>query len=585
MILKQYCYILIFSAFIITSVSAQHEYWGYQSTNDTSGGFKNYGRIFKTDTLGKNLTIVHAFDSINGMTPIGRLFLASNGKLYGMTNRGGNGTNAFGGSRGNGVFFEYDLSTNRYKVLYHLGTSQMPAGGPSGLFAETSGGNLFTIMENLGSSSVIYKYNTRTNSLTHVYTTPLVKSGITTIFTNTLGQLVLAKNGKLYGAVGGDQLPTCSPSPGNIFRIDTNSNAFTKVYNFPCNLTDGGYPGSNMIEWSNGKLYGLAGGGINNNSAGVMFEYDYIANVYTKKYDLPANTANNHYRNVLTKASNNKFYGLTHSGGGDIQNNDYGTLYEYDPTTNHYTIKHKFGVQGFTDFWEPISSGRFPTGKLLEANNGRLYGHTLDGVFEYDILKDTLLVTSKFDFYYDQTVTPGAGLIEICRKPSYDYFEVDTFQINPGENFRYTIQSSNTNTYQWTRNGANLHNQQSKTLDLSNIQAYQSGVYSCNLTNECGTTKTSNIFIDLNIVTTENSNVFIYGKEISVTPNPTNSQFIISFNEPKKLHTIKMLNISGQEIKSFDTYENQIIIEKGNLGSGVYILQFSNGYSEKILFE
>lgn len=565
----KYIYILLavfLQNLLVNKALAQHEYWGYQSTNDTSGGFKNYGRIFKTDSLGKNLTIVYAFDSINGMTPMGRLFLASNGKLYGMTNRGGNGTNAFGGSRGNGVFFEYDLSINRYKVLYHLGTTQMPAGGPSGLFTETSGGNLFTIMENLGSSSVIYKYNTRTNSLTHVYTTPLVKSGITTIFTNTTGQLVLAKNGKLYGGVGGDQMPNCSPSPGNIFRIDTNTNAFTKVYKFPCNVTDGGYPGSNMIEWSNGKLYGLAGGGFNNNLAGVIFEYDYSTNVYTKKYDLPANTANNHYRNVFTKASNNKLYGLTHSGGGDIQNNDYGTLYEYDPTTNRYTVKHKFGVHGFTDFWQPISSGRYPSGKLLQASNGKLYGNTYDGIFEYDIAKDTLTVTSKFDFYYDLSVTPGAGLIEICRKPSYSYFEVDTFQINAGENFQYTVHSSNANTYQWTRNGVNLSNQKAKTLNITG----QSGTYTCTMTNQCGTTKTMNLVVIVNTVTGQEE--ALLNTNCTLSPNPFTNQTILAFDSEQKNTLVKITDLAGKELKSMLFSGKQLTIEKADLKEGIYLL-------------
>lgn len=570
----KYIYIL-FAVFLqnllVNTALAQREYWGYQATNDTSGGFKNYGRIFKTDSLGKNLTIVYAFDSIHGMTPNGRLFLASNGKLYGMTNRGGNGTNAFGGSRGNGVFFEYDLSINRYKVLYHLGTTQMPAAGPSGLFTETSGGNLFTIMENLGSSSVIYKYNTRTNSLTHVYTTPLVKSGITTIFTNTLGSLALAKNGKLYGAVGGDQLPSCSPSPGNIFRIDTNSNVFTKVFMFPCIGVDGGGPGGNLIEWSNGKLYGLAGYGTNN--AGVIFEFNYNTNVYTKKYDLPANTFNNDYRNVLTKASNNKFYGLTQSGGGDIHNVDYGTLYEYDPVSNVYSVKHKFGLIGTDNQGFAIYSGLFPFGKLLEASNGKLYGHTLNGVFEYDIAKDTLVQTSKFDFFYQNSVTLGAGLIEICRKPSYDYFEVDTFHINAGEAFQYTIQSTNANTYQWTRNGTILSNQKTKTLDLVG----QSGTYSCTMTNQCGTTKTMNLVVTVNTVTGQEETELT--TNCTLSPNPFNQHSTLVFDTEQKNTLVKITDLAGKELKSILFSGKQLTIEKADLKEGIYMLSILDQYN------
>jgi hypothetical protein len=539
------------------SVTAQKEYWGYQITSDTSGGMKKFGCIYKTDSLGENFTIVHAFDSINGMYPKGRLFIASNGKLYGMTSRGG---------KAGGVLFEYDLSVGKYKVLYHLNTLQSPVGdGPSGIFTETSRGQLVTIMEGSGSRSTIFKYNTRTNVLSNIYTFSLLKNGVSSIFQNSFGGLVLAKNGKLYGAALNDELATCSPSPGSLFRIDTNTNAFSSAFKFPCSNSNGGNPSGSMVEWTTGKLYGLASGG--SNQSGVVFEYDYTAttNSYTKKHDFAANEGNWDKANALMKASNNKLYGLGSSGGKDVFGYDYGTLYEFDPATNKYAIKHNFGLNGGqVDL--PFYTGIYPVGKLLQSTNGKLYGNTYFGVFEYNIAKDTLIVKTTFPYWNNVKIYPGAGLIEICRKPAYEYFVEDTFQINAGEPFQYTVQSSNANTYQWTRNGTNLINQKTKTLNLTG----QAGLYSCTMTNQCGTTKTKNLVVIVNTITGQEETELI--TNCTLSPNPFSNQTTLIFDSEQKNTLIKITDLAGKELKSFLFSGKQLTLEKANLKQGIYLL-------------
>ena len=59
------------------------------------GGERNFGTVFRLTTDGATFTTLHEFTGIEGAFPVGTLFEASDGKLYGSTNEGGlNGTGA-----------------------------------------------------------------------------------------------------------------------------------------------------------------------------------------------------------------------------------------------------------------------------------------------------------------------------------------------------------------------------------------------------------------------------------------------------------------------------------------------------------
>src|SRR5205085_894750 len=73
------------------------------------GGSSGYGIIFTFDPLSSTYITWKDFDKINGSYPPGRLIQASDGKLYGMTN--------IGGSSGYGVIFSFDPSSSTYTKL------------------------------------------------------------------------------------------------------------------------------------------------------------------------------------------------------------------------------------------------------------------------------------------------------------------------------------------------------------------------------------------------------------------------------------------------------------------------------------
>src|SRR6185295_1267809 len=91
----------------------------------------------------------------------------------------------------------------------------------------------------------------------------------------------------------------------------------------------------------------------------------------------------------LIQAHDGKFYGMVVSGGAD----NFGSIYSYDPLSGVYTL-----LKSLSDI-----DGRYPTGSLLEASDGKLYGMTNGGssdnngiLFSYD--PQTSICTKLYDF-------------------------------------------------------------------------------------------------------------------------------------------------------------------------------------------
>lgn len=203
--------------------------------------------------------------------------------------------------------------------------------------------------------------------------------------TNPAGSLIQASNGKLYGLTeyGG------AYNNGVLFEYDLDTGILTKKYEFQA-ATSGKVPTGHLIQASNGKLYGLAQyGGLNNN--GALFEYDPITSTYAKKVDFNSTNGNRPMGSLL-QASNGKVYGTTGFGG----NTDSGVLFEFDINTGVLTKKVNF---------LSYNHGSQPTGDLLQATDGDLYGATNDKgydgwgtIYKYNIATNTITQLKSFEY-------------------------------------------------------------------------------------------------------------------------------------------------------------------------------------------
>ncbi len=335
------------------------------------GGSKNDGVLFEYDPSANTYTKKFDFDAKStGCNPYGSLVEATNGKLYGMT--------FSGGTEYYGVLFEYDLNTSIYtKKIDFDGTDK--GRFPTGTLLQANNGKLYGVTASGGANGngVLFEFDPNTNT----YIKKLDFNG-TNNGSYPNGNLIQVSNGKLYGLAnsGGTK------NYGVLFEYDTNTDTYTKKMDFD-DTNKGRNPIGSLIQATNGKLYGMANGGKNNN--GVIFEYNLSTNTYIKKLDFDGETKGRNPYGSFMQASNGKLYGMTNAGGI----NDYGVLFEYNINTDIYTKKMDFS--GF--------AGSNPTGSLTLASNGMLYGMTNDGgPYNYGILyeynSNTGIYRKKMDF-------------------------------------------------------------------------------------------------------------------------------------------------------------------------------------------
>jgi uncharacterized repeat protein (TIGR03803 family) len=458
--------------FLMLSLQASaQQFWGLTEL----GGASDLGTIFKTDTGGANLRVKYTFTAnLPGASPQGDLIQASNGKLYGMTSAGEanesgilfeydplsmayakliefsgpNGANPSGsliqasngklygmtfkgGGSGNGVLFEYDPSTSMYTIkvsfsgpadganprgsliqaknglLYGMASSggannlgsifsydpntsalvklidfngATNGSAPSGSLMQSSSGKLFglTFSGGTNNTGVLFRFDPMTLNYTKLQDFGGIITG-----SNPQGSLLQASNGKLYGMTTGGG----AKGSGTIFEYDTLAATFTDKFDFD-GTTQGGSPSGSLVEVVGGNLFGMTNLG-GSGTSGILFEYNLGTATLTDKIDFTGSNGSSPQGSLMA-ASNGKLYGMTYSGG--INNN--GVLFEYDPTLNSFANKIDFNT---------ASAGANPTSSLILASNGKLYGMTSAGgtygvgtLFEFDTI--TSSYTKKVDF-------------------------------------------------------------------------------------------------------------------------------------------------------------------------------------------
>jgi len=291
------------------------------------GGANGAGVIFSVNPATGSEKTVYNMTINGGDNAVGSLLQLSDSVLYGLT--------GYGGLDENGVIFSYNYNTNNYTELYSFG------GGNDG---ENPGGTLIQVQDSLlygttinggiYSGGTIFKYNVTKGKETVVYS-----FGNDTDGANPHGALFLATNGLLYGTTddGG------STGRGTFFDFNTTTNTDTVLYDFIVDSM-GGFPYGNVIQATNGLLYGLT-------TASTMFDYNISTHKFRKIYDFKF-ASGNEPRGSLIQASDGLLYGLASNGGAFTD----GVLFSYNISDSTYTDIIDFnGYDGYA-----------PDGTLLE---------------------------------------------------------------------------------------------------------------------------------------------------------------------------------------------------------------------------
>jgi uncharacterized repeat protein (TIGR03803 family) len=363
-----------------------------------NGGNKDYGVIFSFDPETSVYTKLKDFDKTNGSYPIGSLFQASNGKLYGMTQYGGNSANS-PDVPGYGVIFSFDPATSIYTKLKDF--DGLNGGIPTGSLIQASNGKLYGMTSDGGSSGngVIFSFDPATSAYNKVKDFDYTNGSL------PYGDLVQASNGKLYGMTydGGNN------NGGVIFCFDPTTSAYIKLKEFDYFNGDGSGPRGSLLHTSNGKLYGMTSAG-GSSSNGVIFSLDPTTSVYTKLKDFDGTNGSSPYGSLM-QASTGKLYGST-LGGGSSGN---GVIFSFDPSTTAFTKLKDFDNV----------NGAGPRGSLMQAGNGKLYGLTISGgssgngvMFSLDPVTSAYAKVKDFGFN-PNGINPSGSLVQASNGKLY----------------------------------------------------------------------------------------------------------------------------------------------------------------------
>ena len=566
--------LLIFPLLGLGGLYAQKELWGVNSgqgyINPDIPGY--FGNITKYDINGENPAVMHEFDSINGYNPAGKLFLASNEKLYGTTSLGG-----IAGPQGSfttgGVLFEYDLVLNKYTVLHYFDLSIDPYTiNPIIGVIEPSPGILYG-----ATSNRIYKYTIATGAI--------IFSNLLPFSNQIFGELLKASDGNIYGTSTAGNCPSGgAPGPyqGNYIKYNISTNMVNFVNPINCDVgARGSAPFTQLLEISPGKLIGSCSGGGNNVftnpflKGGTLLELDITTSTFTKKVDFDY-SLNGVFPLNLVQGDNGKLYGLCNEGGiapGNTSTNLFdfrGTLFEYTPETSSIVVKQYFDNTALIDL-------RYPT-SLMKTSLGHFVGTLPNaGLFRWNSENNTITLP---DYDAGPIVLNGynvSNLIEICRKPSYRFFDVATFDACIGGTFEYDIQNTNATSYQWLKNNIAVIGQTTGILNLTNLQSTDAGSYTCVMTNECGVTTT--MVLNLTVSCLGTNTVAQLDKAIKLYPNPTKNSLNIKLPEniEVSVNNVKIANALGQIVLEQNS-ENTTRIDVSNLQTGIYIVSLNTNY-------
>jgi len=176
------------------------------------------------------------------------------------------------------------------------------------------------------------------------------------------GNVIEASDGNLYGTtIGGG-----TNSSGTIFRLNPNGANFEVIHDFDA-LVDSGSPGpeDRLLEGRDGKIYGVTryGGSF---GSGTVYRVNKDGSGFEVLHEFDMNSGKGYWpMSALLLGNDGVLYGTL---AEDKDYGDLGKIFKMNPDGSGYGVIHDFGSK--------VGDGANPVWGLTEGRDGALYGTT-----------------------------------------------------------------------------------------------------------------------------------------------------------------------------------------------------------------
>jgi len=326
------------------------------------GGEAGYGVVFRHQKDGTQFGVLHHFQRAEGAVPLGSLSLGKDGWLYGTTSAGGHDDL--------GTLYRLLPSGSGYDSFHHFsgGDGQAPVSAllqtcEGSWFGTTAGGGRFASSLIAGT---MFQLAPDGSAFTNVHSFA-GRDGV-----HSSAELTEGSDGILYG------VSEAGGNAGSVYRLAKDGTRFEVLALLEG--TTGQGPAQPLTDGGNGWLYGTTVQG-GTTGAGVVFRLrvdgEQLQVLHTFAGDAFSAPEGRHPSSPLLLATDGFLYGLTSVGGTGYENTCFcggGTLYRLRTDGTDFAVVVNFSAAG--------QGPSNPSGKLIEASDGALYGTTQSGALE-----------------------------------------------------------------------------------------------------------------------------------------------------------------------------------------------------------
>ncbi len=315
------------------------------------GGASNLGTIYGVNLDGSNYRVLKSFTGTDsdGARPYDMgLLQASNGLLYGTAPRGGNSNQ--------GIVFKLELDGSGFTIIKHFAGTNGDGGQPRGGLIEGADGLLYgtTVVGGTNNQGTVFRVGPDGNGYEVIRSFAGGSDGAL-----PTAALLQAANGTLYGTTYSGGLA----NQGTVFSISPDGSGYQVLTRFTA--LNGGNVESALVIGTNGMLYGTTS--EQHHSSVYSLNIDGTGFRVLKGF-VTTNASAAIISGAVLQASDGALYTPAQFGDGENVN---GFVFRLNPDGSGYATIRDFLFTG--------GDGINPSGSMIEATNGVLYGTTGSG--------------------------------------------------------------------------------------------------------------------------------------------------------------------------------------------------------------